>query len=175
MISYIGLHIFIFIRTDAKSWHKYRAEPQISDTCDDLNSVYFIEQTDLYLIICCFLFFQVTMSFKEAQSEELAKNVVTFDKNEGKEVLKHTGNYFKKQNVRVRRMDNIVAKYRKRNSTSCFPEGGCRKKLLTNSFKHRSIYEQQGGHDSTPPSSSIWPELNYNSSSFEKTNNGQNL
>ena len=32
----------------------------------------------------------------KAESEELAKMVVTFDKNESKEVLKHTVNDFKK-------------------------------------------------------------------------------
>ena len=48
----------------------------------------------------------------DAESEELAKTVVTFDKNERKEVLKHTVNDFKKQNVLVR---TIVTKYRKHN------------------------------------------------------------
>ena len=42
------------------------------------------------------------MSSKKAESEDLAKKVVTFYKNECKEVLKHTVNYFKKQNVPVR-------------------------------------------------------------------------
>ena len=64
------------------------------------------------------------MSLKKAESEELAKKIVTFYKNESKQVLKHTAvNYFKKQNVPVRTIYNIVAKYRKRNSTSYLPKG----------------------------------------------------
>ena len=52
------------------------------------------------------------MSFKKAESEELAIKVVTLYKNESKGVLKHTVNYFKEQNVLVRIIYNIVAKYR---------------------------------------------------------------
>ena len=59
---------------------------------------------------------------RKAESEELAKKLVTFYKNESKEVLKHTVNYFKKQNISVRTIYNIVAKYRKRNSTSYLPK-----------------------------------------------------
>ena len=36
------------------------------------------------------------MSSKKAESEELARKVVTFYQNESKEVLKQTVNYFKK-------------------------------------------------------------------------------
>ena len=36
------------------------------------------------------------MNLNEAESEELTKTVVTFYKNESKEVLKHTVNYLKK-------------------------------------------------------------------------------
>ena len=78
------------------------------------------------------------MSLKKAESEELAKKAVTYYKNESKQVLKHTVNYFKKQNVPVRTIYNIVAKYRKRNSTSYLPKGGRPKKFLINSFKHWS-------------------------------------
>ena len=67
--------------------------------------------------------------FKNKAESELAKKVVTFYKNENKEVLKHTINYFKKQNVPVRTIYNIVAKYRKRNSTSYLPRGDRLKKI----------------------------------------------
>ena len=63
------------------------------------------------------------MNFKKAESEELDKTVVTFYKNKSKEILKHTVNYFKKQNILVRTIDNIVAKYRKHNSTSYLTKG----------------------------------------------------
>ena len=78
------------------------------------------------------------MDSKTAESEELAKTVVTFYKNKSKEALKHIVNYFKKQNVPVRTIYNIVAKYRKRNSASYLPRGSRPKKFLINSFKHRS-------------------------------------
>ena len=80
------------------------------------------------------------MSFKKAESEELAKKVVTFYKNESKEVLKHTVNYFKKQNVPVKTIYNIVAKYCKHNSTSYLTKGARPKKFLINSFKHWSSW-----------------------------------
>ena len=70
-----------------------------------------------------FIFLNKNEFKKEAESEELAKKIVTFYKNESKEVLKHTVNYFKKQNVPVRTIYNIVAKYRKRNSISYLPKG----------------------------------------------------
>ena len=63
------------------------------------------------------------MSLKNGKSEELDKIVVNFYKNEGNEVLKYTVNYFKNQNIPVRTIYNIVAKYHKRNSTSYFPKG----------------------------------------------------
>ena len=68
------------------------------------------------------------MDFKKAESEKLAEAVVTFYENESKEVLKHTVNDFKKQDVPVRTIYNIVAKYRKRNSTSSLLKGGPSKK-----------------------------------------------
>ena len=90
---------------------------------------YLTEQTELYLTTCFFLYFWIRMSFKNAESEEFDKTVVTFYKNEGNEVLKHTVNYFKERNIPVRTIYNIVAKYRKRNSTSYLPKGGRRKRI----------------------------------------------
>ena len=51
------------------------------------------------------------MSLKKDESEELAKTVLAFDKNESNEVFKHTVNDFKKQNISVRTVYNVVAKY----------------------------------------------------------------
>ena len=69
------------------------------------------------------------MSLKKAKLEELSKKIVTFYENESKEVLKHTVNYFKKQNVPIGTIYNIVAKYRQRNSTSYLAKGGSTKKV----------------------------------------------
>ena len=69
------------------------------------------------------------MGLKTADSEEFTKKVVTFYKNESKEILKHTVNYFKKQNVPVRTIYNIVAKYRQRNSTNYLPKDGRTKRI----------------------------------------------
>ena len=67
------------------------------------------------------------LGLKTAESKELAKTIVAFYRNEGKEVFKHIINDFKKQNVPVRTIYNIVAKYRKRNSTSDLLKGIRRK------------------------------------------------
>ena len=64
---------------------------------------------------------------KTAESQELANTVVTFCKDVSKEVFKHTVNDFKKQNAPVRTIYNIVAKYRKRNSTSYVLKGARRR------------------------------------------------
>ena len=61
--------------------------------------------------------------------------IATFYKNESKEVLKHIVSYFNKQNLPVRTIDNIAAKYRKRNSASYLSKGTRPKKILINSFK----------------------------------------
>ena len=46
-----------------------------------------------------FMFLHKNGLKKKHESEELANTVVTFYKNESKEVLKHTINDFKKQNL----------------------------------------------------------------------------
>ena len=73
---------------------------------------------------------------KKLNQKNSLKKVVTFYKNESKEVLKHTVSYFKEENVPVRTIFNIVAKYRQHNLTSYLPKSARPKKFLINSFKH---------------------------------------
>ena len=87
------------------------------------------EQSKLSLTICYFLYFQIEMALKKAESAMLAKRVVTFFKNESKEVLKHTVNHFKNENIPVRTIYNIITRYRKHNSTNCLPKTGRPKKI----------------------------------------------
>ena len=78
-----------------KSWHKCRALSYNNDACYDSNSFFYVkEQSKLSLTICYFLYFQIEMALKKAESQMLAKRLVTFFKNESKEVLKHTVNHF---------------------------------------------------------------------------------
>ena len=65
----------------------------------------------------------------------LAKRVVTFFKNESKEVLKHTVNHFKKENVPVITIYNIITRYRKHNSTNYLPKTGRPKKISDQELK----------------------------------------
>ena len=64
------------------------------------------------------------MDLKKAKLEKRAKTVVAFYKHESKELFKHTVNYFEKENVPVRTIHNVVAKYRKHNLTSYLPKTG---------------------------------------------------
>ena len=93
------------------------------------------EQSKLSLTICYFLYFQIEMALKKAESEMLAKRVVTFFKNESKEVLKHTVNHFKKENVPVITIYNIITRYRKHNSTNYLSKTGRPKKISDQELK----------------------------------------
>jgi len=93
------------------------------------------EQSKLSLTICYFLYFQIEMALKKVESEMLAKRVVTFFKNESKEVLKHTVNHFKKENVPVRTIYNIITRYHKHNSTNYLPKTGRPKKISDQELK----------------------------------------
>ena len=93
------------------------------------------EQSKLSLTICYFLYFQIEMALKKAESEMLAKRVVIFFKNENKEVLKHTVNDFKKENVPIRTIYNIITRYRKHNSTNYLPKTGRPKKISDQELK----------------------------------------
>ena len=70
----------------------------------------------------------------------LAKRVVTFFKNESKEVLKYTVNHFKKENVPVRTVYNIITRYRKHNSTNYLPKAGTRKYQVYSETKVRATF-----------------------------------
>ena len=87
------------------------------------------EQSKLSLTICYFLYFQIEMALKKVELEMLAKRVVTFFKNESKEVLKRTVNHFKRENVPVITIYNIITRYHKHNSTNYLPKSGRPKKI----------------------------------------------
>ena len=93
------------------------------------------EQSKLSRTICYFLYFQIEMALKKAESQMLAKRVVIFFKNESKEALKHTVNDFKKVTVPVRTIYNTITRYRKHNSTNYLPKTGRPKKISHQELK----------------------------------------
>ena len=73
--------------------------------------------------------------FEKSPIRNAAKRVVTFFKNESKEVLKHTVNYFKKENTPVRTIYNVIKRYLKHNSTNYLPKTGRPKKISDQELK----------------------------------------
>ena len=66
----------------------------------------------------------------------LAKRVVTFFKNESKEVLKYTVNHFKKRkDVPFITIYNIITRYCKHNSTNYLPKTDRSKKISDQELK----------------------------------------
>ena len=139
------------------------------------------EQSKLSLTIRYFLYFQIEMALTKPQSEMLAKRIVTFFKNESIEVLKHTVNHFKKENIPVRTIYNIITRYRKHNSTNYLPKTGRPKKISDQELKTlvRLIDNKVGvsqhrlGRRFGVNQSTISRNLKKNEHQFEFINEGQ--
>ena len=80
------------------------------------------------------------MSFKKAKLEEVDKKVVTFYKDESKEVLKHTVNYFKKTMFRSEHFIILLQSILNIIHQVICQKMAVHKEFLINSFKHWSSW-----------------------------------